>query len=266
MGKTFDPHVTRMTFDKGGMVQDTQQKPQEAATKPEGKVRPGSGISRHTAACFLAALVLIFVTAPFFEDLRDGELIEAVLITLVLLSAVLAIGGRRRTLAWAIILVIPALVGKWLNHWRPDVMPPEIFLGAGLLFVLFVVLHLLRFILRAAKVDSEILCLGISNYLMLGWLWALAYMLMDRLIPGSFVFTVGPSSIRSLEGFRAFYFSYSTITSVSYGDIIPLSNAVRMLAMAEAMAGMLYVALLIARLVSLYYSVGTQMAVGSQRP
>jgi len=236
------------------MRRKMQLQPQEATPKPDGSVEPGSGISRHTGACFLAALLLIFVTAPFIEDLRGGELIEAVLMTVVLLFAVLAIGGRRRTLAWAVVLVIPALVGKWVNHWRPDLMPPEVFLGAGLLFVLFVVLNLLHFILRAPRIDSEILCLGVSNYLMLGWLWAFAYMLADKLVPGSFAFTVGPSSVRSLEGFRGFYFSYSTITSVAYGDIIPLTSAVRMLAMAEAMAGMLYVALLIARLVSLYYS------------
>jgi hypothetical protein len=238
------------------MQQNTHPMPQEEAPKPDGNVGLISGIYRHSAAHFLAALVLIFVTAPFIEDLRGGELIEAVLMTVVLLSAVLAVGGRRRTLVWASVLVIPALVGKWINHWRPDLMPPEVFLGAGLLFVLFVVLHLLRFILRAPRIDSEILCLGVSNYLMLGWLWAFAYMLVDRMVPGSFAFTVGPSSVRSLEGFRGFYFSYSTITTVAYGDIIPLSSAVRMLAMAEAMAGMFYGALLIARLVSLYYSQG----------
>lgn len=247
------------------MQQNTHPMPQEEAPKPDGNVGLISGIYRHSAAHFLAALVLIFVTAPFIEDLRGGELIEAVLMTVVLLSAVLAVGGRRRTLVWASVLVIPALVGKWINHWRPDLMPPEVFLGAGLLFVLFVVLHLLRFILRAPRVDSEILCLGVSNYLMLGWLWALAYMLVDRLVPGSFAFTVGPSSVRSLEGFRGFYFSYSTITTVAYGDIIPLTSAVRMLAMAEAMAGMLYVALLIARLVSLYYSKDPPVKVGSKR-
>jgi len=247
------------------MQQNTHPMPQEEAPKPDGNVGLISGIYRHSAAHFLAALVLIFVTAPFIEDLRGGELIEAVLMTVVLLSAVLAVGGRRRTLVWASVLVIPALVGKWINHWRPDLMPPEVFLGAGLLFVLFVVLHLLRFILRAPRIDSEILCLGVSNYLMLGWLWAFAYMLVDRMVPGSFAFTVGPSSVRSLEGFRGFYFSYSTITTVAYGDIIPLSSAVRMLAMAEAMAGMLYVALLIARLVSLYYSKDPPVKVGSKR-
>jgi hypothetical protein len=49
----------------------------------------------------VAALLLIFVTAPFIEHLRSGELVEAVLMTVALLSAVLAIGGRRRTAAAA---------------------------------------------------------------------------------------------------------------------------------------------------------------------
>jgi hypothetical protein len=236
------------------MPQSIHPTPDTVASKPDGNVRRGSGISRHSAAYFLASLLLIYVTAPVFEGFRSGELIQAVFMTVALLSAVLAIGGRRRMLVWAIILVIPALVGKWVNHWRPDLMPPEVFFGAGLLFVLFIVLNLLTFILRAQRVDSEILCLGVSNYLMLGWIWAFAYMLMNRLDPDSFVFTVGPAAIRSLEGFRGFYFSYSTLTTVGYGDIIPLSNGARMLATLEAMAGMLYATLLIARLVSLYYS------------
>lgn len=238
------------------MEKNTSPNPDEAGQNSDGHLGASRGISRHAGTYFLAALLLIFVTAPFTEDLRGGELIEAVLMTAVLLSAVMAVGGRRRTLAWAIILVTPALVGKWINHWRPDLMPPEIFFAVGLLFVVFVVLHLLRFILRAARVDSEILCLGVSTYLMLAWLWAFAYKLMDRLSPGSFAYTVGSAAVRSLDGFKGFYFSYSTLTTVAYGDIIPLSNPVRMLAAAEAMAGMLYVALLIARLVSLYYSKG----------
>jgi hypothetical protein len=63
-------------------------------------------------------------------------------------------GGRRRTLILAILLVILAIAAKWLNHSRPDLIFSEISLSAGLLFVLFIVLHLLRFILRSPHVDS----------------------------------------------------------------------------------------------------------------
>jgi voltage-gated potassium channel len=126
--------------------------------------------------------------------------------------------------------------------------------GGGLLFIGFVVLEFLRFILRAPRVDFEVLCAGIATYLMLGLLWSFAYILVDRLVPDSFIFTVGPVSSRSMNDFNALYFSFTTLSTIGYGDIIPVSGVARMLAMAEAVFGMFYVTLLIARLVSLYSS------------
>jgi Ion channel len=236
------------------MPQSTHTEPEKVAQKPAGRVRSHAGLFRNSVAYCLAALVLIFVAAPFIEHFHGGEHIEAGLMTLVFLSAALAVGERRKTLAWAVVLVTPTVVGKWLNHLWPDLLPFWVFVGAGLLFVAFVVVHLLRFILRARWVNSEILCAGVATYLMLGWFWAFAYMLVNQLVPDSFVFTVGPAAARSMEGFRSLYFSYSTLTTVGYGDIIPVSSGGRMLAMTESIAGLFYVTLLIARLVALYYS------------
>jgi hypothetical protein len=236
------------------MPQNTQHERHEPSPKPDGGIRSHAGLFRNSVAYCLAALVLIFVAAPFIEHFHGGEHIEAGLMTLVFLSAALAVGERRKTLAWAAVLVTPALAGKWLNRWRPDLVPPEVFLCTGLVFIVFVVVHLLRFILRAPRVNSEIMCAGVATYLMLGWLWAFAYMLVAQIVPDSFVFTVGPASTRSLEGFRSIYFSYSTLTTVGFGDIIPVSSGARMLAMTESISGLFYVTLLIARLVALYYS------------
>jgi hypothetical protein len=57
-----------------------------------------------------------------------------------------------------------------------------------------------------------------------------------------------------MNGFTGFYFSFITLSTVGYGDITPVSRAARWLAAMEAMTGLLYVAVLIARLVSLYSS------------
>ena len=77
---------------------------------------------------------------------------------------------------------------------------------------------------------------------------------MDQSAPDSFAFAVGPPSSRSLEGFNSLYFSITTLATSAYGDIMPVSALARMLAMTESVAGLLYVALLIARLVALYSS------------
>jgi len=212
------------------------------------------GLHRFSAAEFLIAVVLLFVVSPFVELIPGGNLIETVLITLVLVMGVLAVGRRRRTLVVAVILALPAFIGKWVNHFRPDLVPTEVFLVTGLLFVIFVVAHLLGFILRAPRVNSEVLCAGISTYLLLGLSWSFAYLLVAQLAPDAFFLNNGTTTGHSLHGADAFYFSLITLSTVGYGDIIPVSNVARMLAAMEAITGSLFVAVLIARLVALYSS------------
>jgi hypothetical protein len=202
----------------------------------------------------LASLVLLAVASPFIEELRDATLIEAALMTMVLLSAVVAVGDRGIRLTLTLLLVVPALFARWASYYRPDLVPTAVFDGIGMLFLGFVVVQLLRFIFLAPRVDSEVLCAGVAIYLMVGLFWNLAYGLVDRLVPDSFVFTTGPTTDRSMDGFQGLYFSFVTLSTVGYGDIIPVSKVARMLAMVEAVFGMFYVTLLIARLVSLYSS------------
>jgi hypothetical protein len=222
--------------------------------EPQSAAPRRIGLHRFSAAEFLIAVVLLFVVSPFVELIPGGNLIETVLITLVLVMGVLAVGRRRRTLVVAVILALPAFIGKWVNHFRPDWVPTEVFLVTGLLFVIFVVAHLLGFILRAPRVNSEVLCAGISTYLLLGLSWSFAYLLVAQLAPDAFFLNNGTTTGHSLHGADAFYFSLITLSTVGYGDIIPVSNVARMLAAMEAITGSLFVAVLIARLVALYSS------------
>jgi voltage-gated potassium channel len=222
--------------------------------EPQSAAPRRIGLHRFSAAEFLIAVVLLFVVSPFVELIPGGNLIETVLITLVLVMGVLAVGRRRRTLVVAVILALPAFIGKWVNHFRPDLIPTEVFLVTGLLFVIFVLAHLLGFILRAPRVNSEVLCAGISAYLLLGLSWSFAYLLVAQLAPDAFFINNGTTTGHSLHGADAFYFSLITLSTVGYGDIIPVSNVARMLAAMEAITGSLFVAVLIARLVALYSS------------
>ncbi len=216
-----------------------------------GEVRARSWPRRFPIACFLAALLLTLVCAPFYDLFRDGDLVEAVLLTVMLLSSLPALGVRRKSLIAGIVLIVPAATGRWLNHAWPYSVSPEVFLLPGLLFLLFFVGHLLRFTLRAPRIDSEVLCAGLAGYLMLGLLWSFAYILVARLIPDSFVFNAGPAG-QSMKGFTAIYFSFVTLCTVGYGEIVPLSGPVRMLAIMEAICGTFYMTVLIARLVAMY--------------
>ena len=212
----------------------------------------GLRFRRFSTVQLLIALGIFLIAAPLAEEIEGGELIVSGLFSLVLVAGVLAVADRKRVLVIAIVLAIPAIGGRWINHFRPDLVHPAVFLVGGLVLVAFVVGNLLRFVLRAPSVTVEVLCASISAYLMLGLLWTIAYWLVDQLTPGgafSFNTNAGP---RSMNGFTGFYFSFITLSTVGYGDITPVSRIARWLAAMEAMTGLLYVAVLIARLVSLY--------------
>ena len=232
--------------------------------KPQGIQRRPKPIFRFSVSCFLGVLILNILISPFLDRLRRGSLIETMLMTLVLLFAVLSIAGGRRALV-GVVLVAPAALGEWLIFWRPETLIYVMTRGAGLLFIGFVVVQLLRFIVYAPRVDSEVLCAAVAGYLLSGLAWSLAYALVDRLDPNSFVFTLGPKFSESMNGFTALYFSFVTLSTVGYGEIIPVSGMARMLAIVEAMFGMFYVTLLIARLVSLYSSKSPLEAVDSEK-
>src|SRR5213596_1256846 len=209
---------------------------------------------RFSTVQLLIALALFFTFAPFVEEIEGGELIVSGLFSLVLFAGFLAVADRKRVLVIALVLAIPAIAGRWINHFRPDLIPPAVFLVAGLILIAFVVGNLLRFVLRAPSVNTEVLCASISAYLMLGLMWTIAYWLVDQLTPGgAFSFNTNAGT-QSMNGFTGFYFSFITLSTVGYGDITPVSRIARWLAAMEAMTGLLYVAVLIARLVSLYSS------------
>jgi hypothetical protein len=226
----------------------------DARQQPAPDRASGEGIRRFSSVEFLAALVLLLVMSPFLQDVRWGDAVEALLMTVVLLSAVAAIGGRKRTMAAATVLVAPAVAGRWIDHFRPGLIPPGLTVALGIVFVSFVTAHLLVFVIRAPRVNLEVLCAALSAYLMLGILWALAFVLTEMVSPGCFAYAIGPPATHVMKGFQALYFSFQNLCGAAYGDIMPLSNGARALSMAEAATSMFYMTVLIARLVGAYSS------------
>ena len=213
----------------------------------------GASLSSHLL--FLVALGLFIVAVPFVEALPGGELANSALLTLVLISGVLVLRARRGTLVLAMVLAGPGLVARWINYFRPDLMPPAVHLVLGMLFLVLVAVQFLRFIMRSPRVTAQVLEAGISTYLVFGLLWTMAYMLVGRLLPDAFAFSAEPGAGRLMNASNALYYSFVTLTTMGYGDILPVSRVARMLAITEATTGVLYMSVLIARLVGMYSTV-----------
>jgi voltage-gated potassium channel len=210
------------------------------------------GVWRFSGIELLGMLIVFIFAMPFVEDFSLGRSIEPILLTLLLVSALLAVGGRRRVLITGLCLLIPAIIFRWSHHLLPERMSPVFFIGFGLTFIGFVIVNILHYIMRASRVNAEVICAGISAYLLIAIMWAMAYKLLGDIDPRSFYFANVPNAEQTMTNANSFYFSFATISSVGYGDITPVTRVARMLAVMEAITGLFFMAVLISRLVSLY--------------
>jgi hypothetical protein len=106
-----------------------------------------------------------------------------------------------------------------------------------------------RHALRPGRVDGERILAALDAYLIVGLLFGVAFWMLDARHPGSFGGALGDGLLDLRE---AIYLSFVTIATLGYGDIVPVSDAARGLAIVEAVGGQMYLAVLVARLVSLY--------------
>ncbi|MBE9170402.1 two pore domain potassium channel family protein [Pleurocapsales cyanobacterium LEGE 06147] len=105
------------------------------------------------------------------------------------------------------------------------------------------------------QVDGDILKGGVSVFFLIGILWTFIYQIV--LILDSHAF----SHSKEIEEYNyLFHFSFTTLTTLGYGDITPINQFAMNLANLEAIVGMMYPSIFIARLVSLYYDRGTERA------
>ena len=122
-----------------------------------------------------------------------------------------------------------------------------------IVLITFFSITILVYVLRGARVTMDKIFAAICVYLLMGYAWAFIYALLEELQPGSFVAlsTIAPNDYvaRYME---MRYLSFMTLTTVGYGDIVPHSPATRTLAALEAVAGQIYLTVLVARLVGLH--------------
>ncbi|MGD0258809.1 MAG: ion channel [Verrucomicrobiota bacterium] len=259
-GERYDCRPAKFSCDKDAPFETPPEAETDYAAATNGRSRLAKDRRlklRVSAVGFLAALVVCLVATPFVQGLEEGQLYQAVLFTLVMCTGLIASGSCRR-LAFA--LVSFALAAIWLNQIWPQKCPALTFILPAIAFLGVVIASLLGFVLRAKRVDANVLCAGISVYLILGLLWGLAYTFVAQVNPNAFSFNTRSGTAAVMSGFTAIYFSFTTLMTVGYGDITPVADVARMLAMLEAMTGTLFVGVMIARLVSLYSASGQRHA------
>jgi hypothetical protein len=193
----------------------------------------------------LLLMVVAFVLPPLLPPGSGRSLAGDLVYAALLLSGVLALGERRLT-RWLLMPVALVTLTVDLGSWLVPVAEPWV-VGTSLASLVALVAVVLARTLRGGPITFHRLLGAVAAYLLLGVVWAHAYALVALLRPGALSGAVSPGD--GARGF--FYFSFVTLATVGYGDVLPVHPAARSLATLEAVTGTLYLAILLARLVSL---------------
>ena len=174
-------------------------------------------------------------------------------------AGIFLVSNNRRTMQLLIVASISWLVVGTVYAFRPDLQWAN-FLGY-LIIILFQVtltVVLVRYIFRARVVDRDVLLAACAVYLLLGAIFVPIYGIIETLTSfpeqttHAFVDGLNDISDSAFPWQTFVYYSYATLTTLGYGDILPATFWARSVATLEAVIGVLYTAVIVARLVGLY--------------
>jgi voltage-gated potassium channel len=203
----------------------------------------------------LLALIVLLALYPIMGSLNNGRILYDIILTVAFFASVPAIFADRRLRVAAVVLGIPTLIGIWTGYALGDVPYLPLLIGFHLLATLFfalTVVVLLRGIYRETDVSADGVSGAFCGYLLLGVLFGHIYCLVAATNPSAFNgIEATLHSVRNggRQHFLLTYFSFTTLTTVGYGDITPASDTARSLAATEAITGQFYLAVLVAELI-----------------
>ena len=220
-----------------------------------------SGVSNRRGKFFYLFIcqVLLLVLFPYLERPGLPLLLFRILGAAAFVLGVYAVSDRRVQWITALALAIPAGVLNALLVFRLDMCIAVPTLILTILFLGFTLVSLLRAVLRTDRVTSDTIYGALSVYLLMAVLWAAAYLLLQTLQPGAIVMDAARHPNHTMDWFDCVFYSFVTLTSVGYGDIVPITAQARSLSILEAVSGMMYMAVLIARLVGLHAAAKPEM-------
>ena len=199
---------------------------------------------------YLAISLVCYLIADAFVS--ENRILTYSILAMLIISGPMAVGRKRKrrfvTMALAVIMISLGYVSTTNQSWQIDFVAYL----AGTLFFLDMIYLLSRSLLvEQNRVTGETLWGAINIYLLFGMMFAFLYSAVLALNPGAFQGGILENENQDITQSMVYY-SFVTMTTLGYGDITPKIHVAATLAYVQALIGQLYVAILIARLVSLY--------------
>ena len=214
-------------------------------------------IGRHEIGRFrflLWSLMMMIGLRPFLDELIGtriwADVCTDIFFGCALMSGLHAISGQPRQLRFSLLLVSSIIILSVLHYPLPIPSLDKAKLGLGAIFLVQMLIMIWTHIEMENEVTIDLIMAAACAYILLGMIWAYAYYFLESFHPGSF--STVENFADDLVDFN--YYSFVTLTTVGYGDVLAITRAARALSIFEAITGQLYLAIMISRLVGLHAS------------
>jgi len=207
----------------------------------------------------LLAVIAIFFIVPLFEKNFLTHLLLQCSFVLLIFSSMYVIDAGKSILGVGLFFLIPFVYFDAISVHYNSLLYMVIAYGFSLAFTLIAIFILMRKILRAALVNADLIFGALMVYLLSGILWSKLYFIENMMTPGSFhgagILHFDSTTLLNAyeQQFNFLYYSFATLATLGMGDITPLSHLAKSLTAIEAMFGQLFVAIIIAKLVNVWW-------------
>ena len=203
---------------------------------------------------FLVSIILLILFIPFLQGGIYSAALLNLLTTIILLTGVYAVSDTKKHLYIASILGLPWVIINWSSLSIHMAISEPAAISWGVLFFVYTTVVMFSHVIKGSKVTKETLYGAISVYLLIGLTYTSIYGLFESINAGSFNLINSEDAVYEFKINDLIYFSYTTLTTLGYGDIKPITSYARSFAISEAIIGQLYLTILVARLVGLHIS------------
>lgn len=210
-------------------------------------------------ALFLVVLLFFLIAYPYFHKLFPEKIaVVELFFALIMLTGLSVLTHRKSILITASLLAVLVLIGILLASSTHNAILLGLTLFIELIFFSVILMTMLSYVYLQDSITLNKLLAAIVSYLVLGILFALLFTLTAIISPQSFQYTV-TQVFPNLKPFphpgffsEALYFSFVTLSTLGYGDWVPMLGPIKMISALEAVMGQLFIAVLIARLVGIH--------------
>ena len=203
-------------------------------------------------------LLSLLILYPFLEGFTLGRIALDIMLTSVLLASLFAVSQKPQLLLTGGILAFITILSIWLERLTGNKIMGLMSLISGFFFFMYVTVVILWHLFQERRITIDEIAAAVSTYLLLGLAGSFLYGIIEILYPGSLHFIEGPLPIQAeatSPHFSQFiYYSFTTLTTLGYGDIYPAAPFARVASYLEAVFGQIYLTILVARLVGLHIS------------